>query len=135
MSLRSSVSKSPLRCSVITGWSPACSQTFLAHLDKKNEECGYAGYLDKYVKYPPAGPLPLPGGSLEVSEDCDLWAEIFDAARIINPAFNDYHIFDMVCLLNFDFLPNALNALPSILTPGMLSASRKFPCLSLAWPL
>ena len=110
----------------------ACSQTFLAHLDKKNEECGYAGYLDQYLQYAPNGPLPLPGGSPQISDGCDTWTEIFDAALITNPAFNVYRIFDVVCLLNLDFLLDPLNVLPSILFSGMSSASRKFPCSPLA---
>ena len=52
--------------------------------------------MDNYVKYPPTGPLPLPGGSYNISQDCDLWDEIFNAALIINPAFNIYRIFDVV---------------------------------------
>jgi hypothetical protein len=27
----------------------------LSHLDKKNKECKYAGYLKKYLKYPACG--------------------------------------------------------------------------------
>ena len=72
------------------------SKTFLAYLDKKNEECGYAGYLDKYLKYPPGGLLPLPGESVEADPGCDLWTEIFNATLLINPAFNVYRIFDVV---------------------------------------
>jgi hypothetical protein len=120
---------------MLTGWFPACSQTFLAYLDKKNQECGFAGYLDKYVKYPPTGPLPLPGGSPETPVECDLWADIFNAALIINPAFNVYRIFDVVSPSNPDFLLDPLNTLPSTPSSGMSSASRMFPCPSLAWPV
>jgi len=52
------------------------------------------GYADKFVKYPPAGTLPLPGGSPNVPNRCDLWDTIFDEAVNINPAFNIYRIFD-----------------------------------------
>jgi len=75
----------------------------LAYLDKKNKECNYAGYLDKYLEYPPAGLLPLPGKDVVVDPGCDLWTEIFYAASLINPAFNVYRIFDMVSAL---FPPN-----------------------------
>ena len=71
------------------------SQTFLVYLDKKNKECNYAGYLDKYLKYPP-------GKSVEVDPGCDLRTEIANAAILINPAFDIYRIFDMVSVL-FDF--------------------------------
>ena len=72
------------------------SQTFLNYLDRKNKECKYAGYLNKYLKYPPTGLLPLPGKSTEADAGCDLWTEIYDAALLINPAFNVYRIFDTV---------------------------------------
>lgn len=73
----------------------------MKYLDEKNKECNYAGYLDKYLKYPPQGPLPLPGQSVENDPGCDLWTEIYFAALIINPAFNIYRIFDMVSIFLF----------------------------------
>ena len=97
-------------------------------MDKKNEECGYAGYLDQYVKYPPSGPLPLPGGSFRITDHCDIWWDIFQAALIINPAFNVYRIFDVVCPSSPDSLLDALNVLPSTPFPGMSLASRKIQC-------
>jgi carboxypeptidase D len=51
--------------------------------------------MEKYVTYPPRGLLPLPGTSTEADPDCDVWDEIFEAALIVNPAFNIYRIFDM----------------------------------------
>jgi carboxypeptidase D len=75
------------------------SQTFLAHLDSVAAKCNYADYMEKYVTYPPRGLLPLPGRagtSTEADPDCEVWGDIFDAALIVNPAFNIYHIFDMV---------------------------------------
>ena len=71
------------------------SQTFLAHLDAVAAKCNYADYMEKYVTYPPRGPLPLPGTSTEADPDCDVWDEIFDAALIVNPAFDIYRIFNM----------------------------------------
>jgi carboxypeptidase D len=73
-----------------------CSQTFLAHLDSTASACNYSGYIEKYVTYPPEGLLPLPGKSTEFDPGCDVWDEIFNAALIVNPAFNEYRIFDMV---------------------------------------
>jgi carboxypeptidase D len=55
--------------------------------------------MSQYLKYPPNGPLPLPGDSVEYDTGCDVWDEIFNAALMINPAFNIYRIFDMVSLL------------------------------------
>jgi carboxypeptidase D len=70
----------------------------LKHLDERNKACNYAGYLDKHLKYPPTGLLPLPGSSTEFDPGCDLWTEIYEAALLVNPAFNIYRIFDTVCI-------------------------------------
>ena len=77
------------------------SQTFMNHLDKQNKECNYTGYLKNYVTYPPNGLLPVPGDNVEFTPGCDLWTEIYEAALIINPAFNIYRIFDQVSILIF----------------------------------
>ncbi|KAG1740198.1 Alpha/Beta hydrolase protein [Suillus paluster] len=75
------------------------NQTFMDYLDKKAVKCNYAGYMDKYVKYPPSGPLPLPGDSVEFAEGCDVWDDIFSSALIINPAFDLYRIWDTYPIL------------------------------------
>ncbi|KAI0666135.1 alpha/beta-hydrolase [Trametes maxima] len=72
----------------------ALNETFLAHIDRVAERCGYAGYVKKHVKFPPKGLLPLPGKSTEADDGCDVWDEIIDAALVVNPAFNIYRIFD-----------------------------------------
>ncbi|KAF9558385.1 alpha/beta-hydrolase [Agrocybe pediades] len=70
------------------------NQSFMAELDKLNDKCNYTGYMDKFVTFPPKGPLPLPNGSTRTPKGCDLWDTIFNAALIVNPAFNIYRIFD-----------------------------------------
>ncbi|KAF8261908.1 Alpha/Beta hydrolase protein [Lactarius quietus] len=62
------------------------SQSFLAQLDSVAETCNYADYM--------ATSLPLPGTDTQFDEGCDVWAMIFNAALIINPAFNPYRVFD-----------------------------------------
>ena len=69
----------------------------MAHLDAQAVACNYTGYFSKFVTFPPKGMLPLPGNSVEAARGCDLWDEIFEAALIINPAFDIYRIFDTVC--------------------------------------
>lgn len=73
------------------------SQSFLAHLNDQAVTCGYANYMEEFVTFPPKGLLPLPGGTTHTARGCDLWDEIFDAALVINPAFDIYRIFDTVC--------------------------------------
>ncbi|KAH9061992.1 alpha/beta-hydrolase [Lactarius vividus] len=72
----------------------AFNQTFLAQLDSIATTCNYSDYMTKHVTYPPHGPLPLPGGSPDIDPACDVWYAIFNAALLVNPAFNVYHIFD-----------------------------------------
>jgi len=76
-----------------------CSQTFLAHLDSVAAQCGYTDYMSKHVTYPPKGLLPLPGKSIFADKGCDVWDMIFDAAVLVNPAFNVYRIFDTYPIL------------------------------------
>ena len=65
----------------------------MTHLDEQAEKCGYTGYVDKYVTFPP--PLaPFPTPPLANDNVCDVWDEIFNAAVLVNPAFNIYRIFD-----------------------------------------
>ncbi|KAG1850202.1 Alpha/Beta hydrolase protein [Suillus subalutaceus] len=75
------------------------NQTFMNYLENKAATCNYTGYMDKYVTYPPAGLLPLPGDSIEFAEGCDVWDDIFYSALIINPAFDIYRIWDTYPIL------------------------------------
>ncbi|KAF9040776.1 Alpha/Beta hydrolase protein [Panaeolus papilionaceus] len=70
------------------------NQTFMNQIEKISSQCNYTGYTDKFLTYPPKGPLPLPGIPVSPSDDCDLWTMIYWAATRINPAFNIYRIFD-----------------------------------------
>ncbi|KAF5370183.1 hypothetical protein D9757_010630 [Collybiopsis confluens] len=75
------------------------SDSIMAKLDATAKKCNYAGYVDKHVTFPPAGPLPLPGNSTEADKGCDVWDSIFDSALAVNPAFNIYRIFDVFPIL------------------------------------
>lgn len=66
----------------------------MAYIDDTAKKCGYSDYMQKYVTYPPQGLLPLPGNTSIVDPSCDVWEKIFEAALLINPAFNMYHILD-----------------------------------------
>lgn len=71
----------------------------MAHLDAQAASCGFSDYMEKNLKYPPTGLLPLPNDSTRTARGCDLWDEIFNAALIINPAFDIYRIFDTYPIL------------------------------------
>ncbi|KAF8485110.1 alpha/beta-hydrolase [Russula ochroleuca] len=78
----------------------AFNQTFLAQLDSVAAKCNYANYTEKYLMYPPRGPLPLPGTSTRNDPDCDVWEQIEYIALYVNPAFNVYHIGDTMPILS-----------------------------------
>jgi carboxypeptidase D len=73
----------------------------LHQLDETAKQCNYAGYVDKYVTFPPKGPLPFLGTNTFANPGgpCDVWDEIVNATLIINPAFNIYRIFDQYPIL------------------------------------
>jgi|SRR5580693_9430879 hypothetical protein len=74
------------------------SQSFLAQIEKMADECNYTSYLEKFLTYPPPpAPFPLPGTSVEFDPGCDVFSLIVEAALLLNPAFDVYRIFDMVC--------------------------------------
>ena len=72
----------------------------MAQLEKISADCNYTGYIEKYATYPPTTAVfPFPENSPNTSDYCDIWDLIAEAATIINPAFNIYHIFDMYPIL------------------------------------
>ena len=61
-------------------------------LHEQADSCGYTSFLNEYLVYPPAGPLPNPPMSNDTSGQCDLWDAIFYAELLINPCFDIYQI-------------------------------------------
>jgi len=70
----------------------------MAQLDAKAESCGYTGYVQKFVTFPPP-PAPFPVPAKGNDPECDVWDDIFNAALLVNPAFNIYRIFDTFPIL------------------------------------
>lgn len=77
----------------------------MAHLDNVASTCGYDTYFAKHVTYPPKGLLPLPGKSVEGDRGCQVWEQIFEAALLVNPAFDIYRIFDTVSQISLLLCP------------------------------
>jgi len=71
----------------------------MAQLEKVSADCHYTGYMEKFLTFPPTTVFPLPGNSTIADDGCDIWNLIFDAALIINPAFNIYRILDTFPIL------------------------------------
>ncbi|KII86786.1 hypothetical protein PLICRDRAFT_114108 [Plicaturopsis crispa FD-325 SS-3] len=71
------------------------NSSFMAHLQNISDACGYTDYIDKYVKYPPTGPLPLPIGvnqSSTATSPCSIREQIQMEIGVLNPAFNVYRV-------------------------------------------
>ena len=88
--------------------------SFLDYLHEQADTCGYTSFLNDYLVYPPAGPLPNPPMSNDTTGECDLWDAILNAAFLINPCFDIYQIATTCPLLwdvlgfpgSFDYLPD-----------------------------
>lgn len=79
----------------VFGFTPAV----LASLNAQNEKCGYADYVNKYLTFPPPpAPFPGPFGNKAFGEtgpnDCNIQDDILNAVSLLNPCFNEDHIFD-----------------------------------------
>ena len=70
----------------------------MAQMDATAAKCGYTDYLAQHLTFPPQGLLPLPNNRTRAIAGCGLWDTIFDAALVVNPAFNVYRIFDTVSI-------------------------------------
>ena len=70
------------------------NSSFMATLQNISDTCGYTDYLDKYVTYPPAGPLPLPYPKGVNARECDIADPIYDAVSTVNPVFDIYRVTD-----------------------------------------
>ncbi|KAG8736653.1 hypothetical protein FRC10_009061 [Ceratobasidium sp. 414] len=80
----------------------ALNSTFMAQLKKNGDACGYTDYYKKYATYPPKGKLPLPKQAYRgipnlqnITNQCELWGQVYEAAVSVNPNFNVYRIFDV----------------------------------------
>ena len=90
------------------------NSTFTSYIHTQAAACGYTEFLDKYLVYPPPGPLPNPPLSNDKADKCDLWDDIFNAVSLINPCFDIYQI-ATTCPLLWDVLgfPGSFNYLPT----------------------
>lgn len=79
------------------------NSTFLAQLSHLHESCGYAAYLDQYLRYPPSGPQPPQFLNYTTIGACDVFDAVNQAAFQTNPCFDIYSI-NQQCPLLWDVL-------------------------------
>jgi carboxypeptidase D len=68
------------------------NDTYMAQLQDAHYSCGYADYLDKFLRFPPGGEQPAIAADATNSTDCDLWNQVYTEAYHPNPCFNVYSI-------------------------------------------
>ncbi|MDI1485482.1 MAG: hypothetical protein OHK93_000620 [Ramalina farinacea] len=90
------------------------NKSFTDYIHTTAASCGYTDFLNKYLVYPPPGPLPSPPTSNETTDTCDLWDDILNAVFLINPCFDIYEI-TTTCPLLWDVLgfPGSFDYLPT----------------------
>lgn len=85
------------------------NDTFMAFMQNKSDACGYTAFQEKFLQFPPPGPMPvpteLPGQTARgsTSRDCDVADDVFDAISLINPCFDIYQV-ATTCPLLWDVL-------------------------------
>lgn len=77
------------------------NETTLDYLHEKHESCGYADYTEKYLTFPPPGPLPYPPSAND--ESCGLRDYVYGAVTLTNPCFDIYQV-ATTCPLLWDVL-------------------------------
>lgn len=94
------------------------NDTFRADIKAREKKCGYRDWMDKYLVFPPKGPIPMPlpgthkNGTTR-DECASVYWDIFDAAALLNPCFNIYHV-ATTCPLLWDVLgfPGSMGYVP-----------------------
>jgi carboxypeptidase D len=79
------------------------NQSFLDQLQSLHEYCGYADYIDRYLRFPATGPQPPVYFNYTSEAGCDVFDMIDNAAFDPNPCFDIYEITSM-CPLLWDVL-------------------------------
>lgn len=73
------------------------NDTFKATMRNASQSCGYTAFMDKYLQFPPPGPMPgpkaLPGTiNGNTKDECDIFEAVIQAISLINPCFDIYQV-------------------------------------------
>lgn len=85
----------------------------MEYLYEQADTCGYTAFMNDYLVFPAAGPLPSPPLSTSKNGQCDVWDDIFKAVSLLNPCFDQYQI-ETTCPIFWDVLgfPGSFNYVP-----------------------
>jgi carboxypeptidase D len=68
------------------------NDTFMADINERHKQCGFADYIDKHYTFPPAaGGMGVPPKS-KMRRGCSLWNDVLNAVMKVNPCFDYYDI-------------------------------------------
>jgi carboxypeptidase D len=73
------------------------NESYLEDLNTRADDCGFTSYIDEYLVYPPPQepPTQFAPPDEQLAEDyCFIWQSLREAAELVNPCFNIYHIVD-----------------------------------------
>lgn len=66
------------------------NSSYVQELESLHKSCGYADYVEKYFKFPPAGIQPPKVMEYDDGGNCDVFDAINNAAQEVNPCFDPY---------------------------------------------
>jgi len=73
------------------------NESFLTNLNTLADGCGFTSYIETHLVYPPPKE-PFTQFVLDddqlTEEQCEIWLPLREAAELVNPCFNIYHITD-----------------------------------------
>lgn len=96
-------------------WAPLLdlNDSFVESIHQKSADCGYDSFLEQALTFPPTGPLPTPPYPDEANDTCNVWNDVFNAALLVNPCFDEYQV-ATTCPILWDVLgfPGSLPYVP-----------------------
>ncbi|KAK5707500.1 hypothetical protein LTR97_000034 [Elasticomyces elasticus] len=96
-------------------WAPLFSfnDTFMDDLHKRADACRYTDFIETAMTFPPNGTLPTPPNVNGDVDGCSLWADVYNAAMLVNPCWDVYQI-ATTCPILWDVLgfPGSIPYLP-----------------------
>lgn len=68
------------------------NETFLNDIHERADKCGYTQFMETAMTFPPTGPLPTPPNVDGNKKGCSIWADVINAAPLVNPCWDVYQV-------------------------------------------
>lgn len=97
------------------------NDSFVADIHNRSDACGYTDYINEYLVYPPPGQQPTnppssDSNGVTIPECENIYNDIYDAAVMVNPCWDVYHV-STTCPTLWDVLSFTAGAGNSDLPP------------------